>query len=164
MSGLWFYHYCPVIRLCVAFFIFVWPVVRFCVACGYATGFFDFFLSFFKTKETSKHPPMKVQPEIVSPSQTTHATLSPPLRSTQVVWDSVNLREGPGTTHKVIGNAKKGASLKIIEVQGDWLRVRLGNGSEAWVSKLATSEAPKPPPPPPPPPSNAPPPPKPTPM
>jgi curli biogenesis system outer membrane secretion channel CsgG len=115
-------------------------------------------------KETPKHPPIKVQPEIASPSQPTHVTLSPPLRSTQVVWDSVNLREGPGTTHKVIGNAKKGASLKIIEVQGDWLRVRLGNGSEAWVSKLATSEAPKPTPPPPPPPSNAPPPPKPTPM
>jgi uncharacterized protein YgiM (DUF1202 family) len=49
--------------------------------------------------------------------------------------------------YKVIGNAKKGTSLKILEIKGDWLRVRLEDGSEAWVSKLATSEAPKPPPP-----------------
>jgi uncharacterized protein YgiM (DUF1202 family) len=52
----------------------------------------------------------------------------------------VNLREGPGTNYKVIGNVKKGTSLKILEVKGDWLYVRLEDGSEAWVSKLATSE------------------------
>ncbi len=68
----------------------------------------------------------------------------PPLPTTQVVWDSVNLRKGPGTSYKVIGNVKKGTSLKILEVNGDWLRVRLEDGSAAWVSKLATSEAPKP--------------------
>ena len=68
----------------------------------------------------------------------------PPLRITRVTWDSVNLRQGPGTSYKVIGNAKKGTSLKILEVNGDWLRVRLENGGTAWVSKMATSEAPKP--------------------
>ncbi len=67
----------------------------------------------------------------------------PPLPSTQVVWDSVNLRKGPGTGYKIVGNVKKGASLKILEVSGGWLRVRLEDGSTAWVSKLATSEAPK---------------------
>ncbi len=67
----------------------------------------------------------------------------PPLPTTQVVWDTVNLRNGPGTGYKIVGNAKKGASLKILEVSGGWLRVRLEDGSTAWVSKLATSEAPK---------------------
>jgi hypothetical protein len=114
-------------------------------------------------KETPKPPPMKAKPENATPQQPTRVIPSIPLRTTQVVWDSVNLREGPGLIHKVIGNLKKGTSLKIIEVQGDWLRVRLGNGSEAWVNKSATSEAPKPLPSPPPPPSNVPPP-KPTPM
>ena len=79
-----------------------------------------------------------------------------PLRVTQVVWANVNLREGPGMNYRVIGNVKKGTSLKILEVKGDWLRVRLEDGSEGWVSKLATSEAP--------PPSPSPAPPKPTPM
>ena len=67
----------------------------------------------------------------------------PPLPTTQVVWDSVNLRQGPGTNHKIVGNVKKGTSLKILEVSGGWLRVRLEDGSTAWVSKLATSEAPR---------------------
>jgi uncharacterized protein YgiM (DUF1202 family) len=48
--------------------------------------------------------------------------------------------------YKIIGNAKKGMTLAILEVKGDWLRVRLEDGSEAWVSKAATSEAPQPPP------------------
>ncbi len=85
----------------------------------------------------------------------------PALPTTQVVWDSVNLRKGPGTKYKIVGNVKKGKSLKILEANGDWLRVRLEDGSAAWVSKLATSEAPKasssPPPPPPPPPPSSPP-------
>ena len=84
-------------------------------------------------KETPKPPPA---PQKVKPS--------PPLRTTQVAWDFVNLREGPGTGYKVVGNAKKGTSLKILEANGDWLRVRLENGSTAWVSKSATSDAPKP--------------------
>ncbi len=84
-------------------------------------------------KETSKPPP---------PSPKTSPP--PPVRTTQVAWDSVNLREGPGTSYKVIGNAKKGTSLIILGVNGDWLRVRLENGGTAWVSKSATSDAPKP--------------------
>lgn len=67
----------------------------------------------------------------------------PSLPTTRVVWDAVNLRKGPGTSYKIVGNVKKGTSLKILEVNGDWLRVRLEDGSTAWVSKLATSEAPR---------------------
>jgi curli biogenesis system outer membrane secretion channel CsgG len=84
-------------------------------------------------RETSKTPP--VSPKVTPP---------PPLRTTQVAWDVVNLREGPGTGYKIIGNAKKGTSLKILEANGDWLRVRLEDGGAAWVSKSATSEAPQP--------------------
>jgi stage II sporulation protein P len=100
--------------------------------------------------EPPKPPPVKVQPEVTPPP----APAPPPkpvLRVTQVIWANVNLREGPGTNYKVIGNAKKGTSLKIIEVKGDWLHVLLENGSEAWVSKIATSEAPTSSPSPPPP-------------
>ncbi|HXX34496.1 MAG TPA: SH3 domain-containing protein [Thermodesulfobacteriota bacterium] len=85
-------------------------------------------------KETPKSTP--VSPKVTPPP--------PPLRTTQVTWDSVHLREGPGKDHKVIGSVKKGTSLKIIEANGDWLRVRLEDGTTAWVSKSATSEAPKP--------------------
>ena len=85
-------------------------------------------------KEAPK--PTPVAPKVTPPPP-------PPLPTTQVVWDSVNLRKGPGTSYEVVGNVKKGTSLKILEVNGGWLRVRLEDGSTAWVSKLATSETPK---------------------
>jgi len=106
-------------------------------------------------KETPKPPPANVQPEVTSPSQA--PVVAPkPLRIAKVVWAYVNLREGPGTKYRVIGNAKKETPLKILEVKGVWLRVRLEDGTEAWVSKLATSEASNP--------DSSPPPPKPMPM
>ena len=100
-------------------------------------------------KEAPKPPPVALK-----------VTPPPPpfLPTARVLWDAVNLRKGPGTSYKIVGNVKKGTSLKILEVNGDWLRVRLEDGSTAWVSKLATSEAPKassPPPQPPPPPPTA---------
>jgi uncharacterized protein YgiM (DUF1202 family) len=94
-------------------------------------------------KEAPK--PTPIAPKVASPPPP-----PPPLPTTQVVWDYVNLRKGPGTSYKIVGNIKKGTSLKILEVNGGWLRVRLDDGRSAWVSKLATSEAPKassPPPP-----------------
>jgi curli biogenesis system outer membrane secretion channel CsgG len=96
-------------------------------------------------KETPKTSAMK-QPEVAPPPQLPIEPPKPILRSTQVVRDSVNLREGPGMNFKVIGNVRKGTSLKILKTKGDWLHVLLENGSEAWINKLATSEAPKPPP------------------
>jgi curli biogenesis system outer membrane secretion channel CsgG len=92
------------------------------------------------TSKESPKPP-KTQPEVTSLPPASKS--EPPLRVTKVMWDSVNLREGPGTNYKVIGIAKKGASLSILEVTEDWLCVRLGDGSEAWVNRSATSETPK---------------------
>jgi len=69
--------------------------------------------------------------------------LSPPLRVTEVAWATVNLREGPGMNHKVIGSAKKGTRLRVFEDKGGWLRVCMEDGKEVWVSKSATPEASK---------------------
>ena len=100
---------------------------------------------------SSKPAPSTASPSVSEPPKATPPSQplpSPPapLRTTKIVWDSVNLREGPGLNFRVIGNAKKGTPLSILEDKGNWLRVRLQDGSEAWVSKAATSEALKPPP------------------
>ncbi len=68
------------------------------------------------------------------------------LRVTHVEWSSVNLREGPGMNYKVVGSAKKGMSMGVLEDKGQWLRVRLDDGKEAWIYKAATLPASKPPP------------------
>jgi uncharacterized protein YgiM (DUF1202 family) len=88
-------------------------------------------------------PAVTIPSQSPSPSQPSIGISGPAHRTTQVMWDFVNLREGPGTKYKIIGNIKKGASLIILEEQGDWLFVRLEDGKEAWVSKKATSEATK---------------------
>ena len=80
-------------------------------------------------------PKVTATPKVASPA---------PLPITQVVWDSVNLRKGPGTSYKIIGTVRRGTSLKILDANGDWFRVRLEDGNTAWVSRLATSDAPKP--------------------
>lgn len=92
--------------------------------------------------EQIKTAPVEPRPPAIIPKATPP---TPALRVVQVVWSSVNLREGPGLKHKVIGNAKKGTSLAIMEEKGEWLHVRLEDGKEVWVSRLATSIAPKPP-------------------
>jgi hypothetical protein len=88
-----------------------------------------------------------------SPSPSTPPPPKTPLPQAEVKWGSVNLREGPGTNYKVVRTVKKGTSLAILEEKKDWLRVRLEDGKEAWVSKAATSKglkaSPSPPPSPP---------------
>ena len=92
------------------------------------------------TRAEPAPPPPSAPP--ASPKETP----PPAAPVTQVAWSSVNIREGPGLNYKVVGNVRKGASLAVLAEKGQWLRVRLANGKQVWVSKLATSLAPKPPP------------------
>jgi hypothetical protein len=103
-----------------------------------------------------KPPESEKEPSPPAPSPAPPPTPAPPppsppqsvLPPTQVIWIYVNLREGPGTNYRVVGKAKKGSLLEILEKKGGWLHVRLVDGKEAWVAKTATSEgsrAPSPP-------------------
>jgi SH3-like domain-containing protein len=46
-----------------------------------------------------------------------------------------NLRSGPGTQHKQLGQAKYGEVLKTLEHRSNWVRVQRANGSTAWVAQ-----------------------------
>lgn len=46
----------------------------------------------------------------------------------------VNLRSGPGTNHGIVGKALPGQPLTVIGREGDWYRVRLGDGKTAWIA------------------------------
>jgi len=94
----------------------------------------------------AQDPPKPVPPTVEArqksgPSPSPLSTSSSPLRVTEVAWETVNLREGPGMNHKVIGSAKKGTRLRVFEEKGSWLRASLEDGKEVWVSKSATPEA-----------------------
>lgn len=97
-------------------------------------------------KESPKPP--KTQPEITSlPPIPPVVKSAPPLRVIQVTWPYVNLRDGPGMSYKNVGSIKQGSSMELLEDKGNWLHVRLQDGKEVWVSKEATTLAPKTPPP-----------------
>ncbi|MFB9279610.1 stage II sporulation protein P [Cohnella cellulosilytica] len=66
-----------------------------------------------------------------------------------VFTDRTNLRSGPGLDHAVIGKAVSGDTLPIAGVEGDWYRVTLSGGKQAYVANwvvrtnLDEREAPK---------------------
>jgi hypothetical protein len=85
-------------------------------------------------KESSLPPP--------SPSPAAAPkTLPPSLPQGKVVWVYVNLREGPGIQYKIIGKAYMKNTFGILAENSNWLRVRLENGKEGWMSKKAAAES-----------------------
>jgi hypothetical protein len=83
-----------------------------------------------KEEKKSSLPPAGTQ----KPSQ-------PTFSRGKIIWTYVNLREGPGTQYKMIGKAYMKNTFEILAENPRWLRVRLENGAEGWVSKNATSES-----------------------
>ncbi len=60
-----------------------------------------------------------------------------------VTADRLNLRDGPGTTYAVVGNAPRGARLTILESGAEWHRVRTDDGTEGWAAaRFVTLDAP----------------------
>ncbi len=108
-----------------------------------------------KSPEPPPPEPPLPSPPTPEPSVSKEPTQTPISRTAIIMYEPVNLREGPGPNYKTIVPLKKGTMVEILEDQGEWLRVRLENGTEGWLMKKQTSEAPKdegkPSPPPPPP-------------
>ncbi len=50
------------------------------------------------------------------------------------VTTNVNLRAGPGTTHRVIGRLTKGDFVNVISCQGSWCQVQAGGQPDGFVS------------------------------
>jgi spore germination protein len=54
----------------------------------------------------------------------------------------VNLRNGPGTNHAVIGQVTRGKSLSVIGQSGDWLHIAVNNSTKAWIAGWLTTGVP----------------------
>lgn len=50
-----------------------------------------------------------------------------------VTGERVNLRGGPGTSNAVVGEATFGMEAEMLEDRNGWYRIRLADGSEAWI-------------------------------
>ncbi len=51
------------------------------------------------------------------------------LRPKRTVCGDVNIRSGPGTSYKVLGEKKTGEKVTVYETKGYWLRI----GDGLWV-------------------------------
>ena len=47
--------------------------------------------------------------------------------------DKINIRSGPGTTNKVVGQAHYGVVFKTLEKKSGWLKVRHESGLTGWI-------------------------------
>ena len=83
---------------------------------------------------TSPSPPLSSSPP---PAITPKISLTS-LPQGKIIWVYVNLREGPGIQYRIIGKAYMKNTFEILAENPGWLRVRLGNGAEGWISKKAT--------------------------
>jgi len=56
---------------------------------------------------------------------------------------TANLRDGPGTSHKIVATVTRGTRLSLIETAGKegdrWHKVKLSDGREAWVAASVVS-------------------------
>lgn len=50
-----------------------------------------------------------------------------------VTANLVNVRQGPGMTYAVIAQVNAGTQVSVLEVQPQWLRVKLPTGQEGWI-------------------------------
>lgn len=53
---------------------------------------------------------------------------------------NANVREGPGSDFKIIGEAKKGEQLELIESNVEWAKIKLSNGLMGWVYRKLVRE------------------------
>jgi len=47
----------------------------------------------------------------------------------------VNVREGPGTRFRVLLQAERGASFKLLRKKGKWFKVKHADGEVGWIHK-----------------------------
>lgn len=55
-------------------------------------------------------------------------------QTVSLLQDGTNLRSGPGTNHNVIARGNKSDRYPTVEEKGDWVQIKLPDGSKAFVA------------------------------
>ncbi|WP_125929109.1 SH3 domain-containing protein [Bacillus canaveralius] len=59
--------------------------------------------------------------------------------SVTITASTLNVREGPGLSSKVVGKVKNGEKYSVKKVDGDWIQIKLDNGRNGWVANWHVS-------------------------
>jgi len=57
-----------------------------------------------------------------------------PANAVVVKSSSINVRSGPGTSYTVVGQTNANAQLPVLDRSGDWIKIKLPNGTIGWVA------------------------------
>jgi hypothetical protein len=55
-------------------------------------------------------------------------------KQVRVLATTLNVRSGPGTTNSVVASLQKGATAALVEDHGEWLMIRLDDGTMGWAA------------------------------
>lgn len=55
----------------------------------------------------------------------------------EVLGNRINVRAGPGTSHRIVGTLTRGERVRVLGRRGDWLRIRVPESAESDHSGLA---------------------------
>jgi SH3-like domain-containing protein len=64
-----------------------------------------------------------------------HKSLLKKIPSVIVKATLVNVREGPGKNFKVVFQAEKGVSMRLMERKKSWMKVKHADGDVGWIHK-----------------------------
>ncbi len=79
-------------------------------------------------------PPAPEPPPVIVEATPAAAPAPPPAPVVKVTGSSLNVRREPSTKAVVVGKAKRGERLEVLDDGGDWLLVRQAGGTEGWVA------------------------------
>jgi N-acetylmuramoyl-L-alanine amidase len=52
----------------------------------------------------------------------------------KIAIDSLNVREGPGLSYRVVKQVTKGESFQVVKEENDWIQIKLPNNEFGWVA------------------------------
>ncbi|HNX28819.1 MAG TPA: N-acetylmuramoyl-L-alanine amidase [Syntrophomonadaceae bacterium] len=58
-----------------------------------------------------------------------------------VTGEKVNLRSGPGTSYGIAGQVLKGDKLELLNAEGDWFKIKTGNGAICYITASLAQKA-----------------------
>lgn len=85
-----------------------------------------------KTKPKETKPVTPTPPKEEAPTKEEPVKIEP--TKYYVISDTLNIRNGPSATHKILGAIDRSDSVIVKEKQGDWGKVTTQSGLEGWAS------------------------------
>ncbi|MGE7603989.1 SH3 domain-containing protein [Peribacillus sp. NPDC097675] len=86
----------------------------------------------------SKTKPKETKPVAITPPKEETPKKEEPIKveptTYYVISDSLNIRNGPSATYKILGAIDRSASVLVSEKQGEWGKVKTESGLEGWAS------------------------------